>query len=128
MFKVMIALIMLFSSISFACKLGSGSQWSLSEERLAEATKTIVIARLEEILAGSDSDHSKLKFRILKVKKGKYKESFLEMKDVRKTDTDGLAYGKNCGLEFKYVMGQEYLIYVDTLNPRSIYPIKFIEK
>lgn len=128
MSKVIVIFIVLYSSISIACKLGPNSQWNLSEDKLAKATKVIVVARLEEILAGRDAAHSNLKFRVLKVKKGKYKEKFVTIKDAGKTESENLTYGKECNFEFNYKLSQDYLIYVDTMNPRSIHPVESVEK
>jgi hypothetical protein len=124
MSKIIILCITLFSSISFACKLGPNSQWNYSEAELAKATKNIVVARLEDAKEGSDSNHMDLRFRILKVKKGKYKEKYITIKGVQKTESNNITYGKECNFEFNYKVSQDYLIYIDTLNPHSIQLLK----
>lgn len=128
MSKIVFLVVMAYSSISLACKLGPNSQWDLSENELAKAAKTIVVARLEKAKEGKDPNHSDLEFRILKVKKGKYKNRFITIKDVVKTESDNLTYGKECNFEFNYKVSKDYLIYVDTLNPRSIHVVESDKK
>jgi hypothetical protein len=129
MSKSIIAIIMLLcSSISLACKLGPNSQWKLSEADLDKAAKNVVVARLEEIKGGKDSNRADLKFTILKVKKGKYKNKDLVIRNVRKTDSDSITYDKKCNFEFNYKLNREYLIYINTLNPNSIKAISSDEK
>lgn len=128
MSKSIILLITLYSGISFACKLGPNSQWILSEADLAKAAKNIVVARLEEANVGKDSNRADLKFRVLEVKKGKYTNKFVIIKDVEKTSSESVSFGKACNFEFNYKVTQDYLIYLDTLNPKSIQPLVKIKK
>jgi hypothetical protein len=126
--KSIILFVILYSGASWACKLGPNSQWNLSEPELAKATKNIVVARLEEVKEGKDARHEDLKFRVLKVKKGKLKDKIVTIKGVQKTASDAISYGKECNFEFNYKISQDYLIYLDTLNPRSIQAVTASER
>ena len=118
--KIIIFTLML-CNFSQACKLGMNSNWSLSEPELEKVTKDVVIAKL--ITANGDPlKLVDLKFQVMEVIKGKKykKDSFIYIKNVKKTNSTLVTYGKTCNFEFNYNINNEYQIYMDTLNPHSI--------
>lgn len=120
--------ILLYSSFSFACKMGPNSKWNFSERELEIAASNVIIAKLVNITV-SKNGLADLKFQIIETKKGKKKKNdIVYIRNVQKTNSDVVSYGKSCNIEFNYKLKHSYLIYVDTLNPKSIIPIDLDQK
>ncbi|AZZ36491.1 hypothetical protein CIK05_06700 [Bdellovibrio sp. qaytius] len=65
--------ILLYSSFSFACKMGPTSKWNLSEGDLKKFTSNVVVAKLVNIVV-SNNGLADLKFQIIETKKGRRKK------------------------------------------------------
>lgn len=121
--------ILLYSTSSFACKIGPTSSWNLSEIELENKAENIVVAKLVDAKPVTKKLMN-LKFQVIEVKKGKQKkkDDFIYIKNVEKTDSNSVTYGKACNFEFNYKLGQDYVVHVGMFNPNAIKPIAPLEK